>query len=88
MPEIKFNPNAESINLTGCKGIKGKLDFSGVKELNLDDADLSNVTEIKFNPKGKVSGYGFTQKLTVATNAVINKFKPKPKIVSKDRENG
>ena len=86
--EIKFNPNAEYIDLYECRGLKDKLDFSGVKKLDLTLADLSNVTAIKFNPKGEVWGYGFTQKLTVATNAVINKFKPKPKIVSKDRENG
>ncbi len=86
--EIKFNPNAEWINLARCKGLKGKLDFSRVKELKLSDTDLSEVTEIKFNPKGKVWGWYLEQKLKMATRAVINKFKPKPKIVSKDRENG
>ena len=48
--EIKFNPYVESINLSSCKGLKGKLDFSGVKKLYLYDSDLSNVIEIKFNP--------------------------------------
>ncbi|MBP5363984.1 MAG: hypothetical protein J6Y49_01380 [Alphaproteobacteria bacterium] len=55
---IKFNPNAEWIDLRYSTGLKlsGDLDFSKVDILTLNSTDTSNVTSIKFNPKATVIG--------------------------------
>ena len=55
---IKFNPNAEYIDLRYSTGLKlsGDLDFSKVDSLTLNSTDTSNVTSIKLNPKATVIG--------------------------------
>ena len=55
---IKFNPNAECIDLRYSTGLKlsGDLDFSKVNSLTLNSTDTSNVTSIKFNPRATVIG--------------------------------
>ena len=49
---IKFNPNADTINVGHGLKLFGDLDFSGVKELYCSDigTDFTNVTSVKFNP--------------------------------------
>ena len=46
-------PDAEFIYLPKMAKARGVLDFSNVKELTLQNADLSQVSEIKFNPNAK-----------------------------------
>ena len=51
---IKLNPNADLINLKNVHGcFQGDLDLSNVKFLDLYETDLSDVTNIKFNPNAK-----------------------------------
>jgi hypothetical protein len=53
--KVKFNPNAEIVNLRGAIGLQGKCNFSGVKKLDLSASDLSKA-EIKFNPNAEHIG--------------------------------
>ena len=53
-PTIKFNKYAESIKISTVYGLKGEIDFSNVKYLELEYVDLSGVNKLKLNPNGKI----------------------------------
>jgi len=51
--KIDFS-HVKELNLSKTDWLQGDLDFSGVEYLDLSNADLSNVTSIKFNPNAKM----------------------------------
>ena len=67
--------------------LSGDLDFRNVKKLSLDNADLSKVSSIKFNPNGEVLGLKPKDKLKFRLINGINVIKrvmPKVKSVEKE----
>ena len=71
--DITFNPHANRIDAVETKGLfRGDLNFSGVKNLNLENSDLSMVTSIKFNPNAE------------SINVIKVKFNPNCKMYGLD----
>lgn len=47
-------PNADAIALSHLRNLRGQLDFSGVKEIDLFALDLSQVTRMNLNPNARI----------------------------------
>ena len=61
--DIQISGKVDNLKLSGARGLHGDLDFSNVGKLDLTNADLSKVHNIKFNPNGLVTGLGNRDKL-------------------------